>query len=109
MAVQGRFFESFPFASADGKPDSIYAFSSFGTHGCCAGVSRAMRNQMPPAMRPNNALTQNDHRQPYCTSTYVMRGGARPAPKPTPVKMMPFAIPRSVEGIQADTMQFEAG
>ena len=38
-----------------------------------------------------------------------MIGGANPAPNPTPAKMIPFAMPRSAEGIHAEIMQFEAG
>ncbi len=40
---------------------------------------------------------------------YVINGGVTPAPNPTPAKMIPFAMPRSRDGIQLETMQFEAG
>ena len=38
-----------------------------------------------------------------------MIGGVIPAPNPTPAKMMPFAIPRSDDGIHAATTQLVAG
>src|SRR5208337_4354019 len=36
-------------------------------------------------------------------------GGVTPAPKPTPAKMIPFAIPRSEDGIHRATKELEAG
>jgi len=40
---------------------------------------------------------------------YVISGGERPAPAPTPAKIQPLASPRSCAGIQRATNWFEAG
>ena len=46
------------------NPDSIVANSVADTRGCCAGVSRAARNQIPPATKPIIEQTRNEQRQP---------------------------------------------
>src|SRR5581483_2952733 len=106
MAAQER---RLPVGAVFGRPAAINLRSSGETHGCCAGVSRAIQNQTEPTARPTAELTQKAARQPFCIIMYAISGEVTAAPNPTPVKMIPFAIPRSAEGTQAATAQFEAG
>src|SRR5215472_17350135 len=91
------------------SPARIYYNSDGLTPGCCCGSSRASKNQSKPAAQPIAAHTQNDILQPKRTIMAAIKGGVTAAPPPTLANINPFAMPRSLVGIQLAAKRFELG
>ena len=76
--------------------------SSTLTSECSAGSSRNQRNQAAAQTKPIAPNTTKTIRQgKNCRSTDIRRG-VTPPPRWAPAKKMPWAVPRSVTGIQRE-------